>query len=356
MKNRIITAIFALLLTLGLNAQLADIGKFLAAGPQDAEKLMENYLSPYFNAFGASLTGGWYNTAKPHQLGGFDITATFNTAFVPDIHKSFDVSEIGLEGLVLADPTQNIAPTIAGDKNAGPLLNYNIPVANYPEAFRTPQGTGVSYVPSPMLQAGVGLIKDTELNGRFMPTFRAGDGEIGMYGFGFKHGLKQWLPFIKRVPVLHLSIQYGYTKMNANYGLTVLPEQIGLDDATVNPWDNQKLDFTAQSHTGNLLISANLPVVCFYGGVGFATTKSNLALMGDFPSIDLSGNYLVPTASDESTLTNPIDMEVKNSDGSTTKPRYNAGMRLKFAVITIHGDYTWANYSMFTFGLGISFR
>jgi hypothetical protein len=36
--------------------------------------------------------------------------------------------------------------------------------------------------------------------------------------------------------------------------------------------------------------------------------------------------------------------------------RLNAGMRIKLAVLTIHFDYTKANYSVFTAGLGISFR
>jgi hypothetical protein len=53
---------------------------------------------------------------------------------------------------------------------------------------------------------------------------------------------------------------------------------------------------------------------------------------------------------------NPIDIKVKNQDGGITKARYNLGMRLKLAIITIHFDYTHANYNVLTAGLGISFR
>ena len=60
--------------------------------------------------------------------------------------------------------------------------------------------------------------------------------------------------------------------------------------------------------------------------------------------------------SDETALEDPIDMTIKNNDGSVTKPRYNAGFRLKFAVVTINFDYTYANYSVASAGLGISFR
>jgi hypothetical protein len=45
------------------------------------------------------MTGGWYNTAKPHKLGGFDLTVTLNTASVPNGSKTFDVDELGLSNL-----------------------------------------------------------------------------------------------------------------------------------------------------------------------------------------------------------------------------------------------------------------
>ena len=50
----------------------------------------------------------------------------------------------------------------------------------------------------------------------------------------------------------------------------------------------------------------------------------------------------------------PINISIK--DGSTTKPRLNGGIKFKFAVITLNFDYTLANYSVFTAGLGLSIR
>ena len=347
-------------------SQVTNIGNFFAGGVDDAEELFEGYLSPYFNAFGASLTGGWYNTAKPHQLGGFDLTATINTAFVPSTDRSFDMNELTLQSLRLAAGADNITPTVAGDKKTGSQLVYVDPTGTTDgvNAFEMPKGTGVAYIPSPMLQLGLGLIKDTEIKGRYMPTFSSGDSKVDMWGIGFVHGLKQWIPFIKKVPVLHLSLQYGYTQMNSEIGLSVNPADIGAtwsaSSGTEPTWDNQKMEFVTESHTGNLLISANLPVVCFYGGIGFASTKTNLLLKGDYPAADMEQSAIegsiVVTDAVYSTLNNPIDIEFRNSDGSKTKPRYNVGVRFKFAIITLHFDYTYANYSMATAGLGISFR
>ena len=36
--------------------------------------------------------------------------------------------------------------------------------------------------------------------------------------------------------------------------------------------------------------------------------------------------------------------------------RANIGIRIKLAVITIHADYTKANYNVVSTGLGVSFR
>ena len=351
--------ITAFMLTISTaNAQLSDVGKFFAGGVDDAELLLEGYLSPYFNAFGTSLTAGWYNTAKTHKLGGFDVTATFNTVFIPSSDRSFDVSQIELSSLQVASADPK-SPTIAGNKNPGPDMNYGPPVPSNTRAFTMPKGTGYSYVPSPMIQAGVGLIKDTEINGRFMPTWKSDDTEIGMWGIGFKHGLKQYIPFVKRIPVLHLTVQYGYTKLDGKAGIFVTPDLINADDRNTQGvvWDDQEMVFTTKSHTANLLVSANLPIFCFYGGIGFATTKTNVKLNGHYPMIsdyDIDNNRAI--VDDNGILENPLDLEFKYTDGKVTKPRLSAGLRLKFAVVTIHVDYTYASYSMASAGLGISFR
>jgi hypothetical protein len=355
---RILLLISGITFTVNSYSQVDDMGKFVASGIEDGQKLLEGYISPFINAFGASLSGGWYNTAKPHQLGGFDITATFNTAIVPTSDQTFDINELGLQNLVLDDPSSNIAPTIAGEKTDGPVLNYGPPVNL--QAFSMPQGVNWRYVPTPMIQVGIGLIKDTEIMGRFTPTIKIGENNKGnVWGIGLKHGLKQWIPFIKKVPVLHLTVMGGYTRLNTSFGINVTPASIGLDALPVvdengsnvsDPdWDDQKMEAKTSSFTGNLLISANLPVVCFYGGVGFATAKTTLETKGNYPLLSTEQLAVVQTV-------DPISMEIKFKDGKKTKPRLNAGMRFKFAVITLHFDYTWADYSIATVGLGVSIR
>ena len=61
----------------------------------DAGKLIPAYLKPYASAFGADLSGGWYNTAKPHKLLGFDLTFSLCTSVVPSSDKTFNLSNLG---------------------------------------------------------------------------------------------------------------------------------------------------------------------------------------------------------------------------------------------------------------------
>jgi hypothetical protein len=80
--------------------------------------------------------------------------------------------------------------------------------------------------------------------------------------------------------------------------------------------------------TGNFptpsLVTPTLPAVPYaeYNNTGVKTGK-------DFPSIN-----------------------IENFSGL----RANIGLRIKLAIITIHADYTRAQYNVFSAGLGISFR
>ncbi len=344
---------FMALVIMPLHAQIKDVGKMMTGGTADAQVLFTEYLRPYANALGADLSGGWYNTAKPHALGGFDITFTLNMAFVPDEAKVFNPSALELSGM----STATSAPTAAGEKVEGAAITYDLP-ANQSFSYNTPKGTGVGFIPTPMIQAGVGLFKDTELIGRFMPSVDIGNSgsSIGLWGVGLKHGLNQWIPGLKHVPVFNMSLMGGYTSLSAVSSLSLTPGDISMTDATSADvdFDNQEMTIDATSFTMNLLVSANLPVVCFYGGIGFATSNLELGLAGNYPIATASASGIEIT--DASVLTDPLNIAIENTDGSTTNPRYNIGMRLKLGVITFHGDYTYANYSVVTAGVGVSIR
>lgn len=351
--------ILSICISLSTSSQIKTLGEFFAGGVDDAGKLFEAYMTPWANAIGTSLSGGWYNTAKPHKLGGFDITFTANMAFIPDEAKTFDLAELGLSANSHLPAGSTLAPTAAGETTPGPELTYFIE-GNEIASINTPQGTGVGLMLSPMAQIGIGLIKGTELNVRLLPKIDIDKyGSVNLWGIGVKHSIKQWIPAIKKLPVLQLSLQGGFTQFNSSFNIAVNPDDLGITrDFTTDAvsFANQSLDLTVKSFTLNALISANLPVICFYGGLGIVNTKTELGLAGYYPIPAIVAPSPEPQVNDNSVIQDPVNLEIENNDGKPTKPRINIGLRLKLGVITIHGDYTYAYYSNVTAGLGISVR
>lgn len=373
-----ITAIsFMLLFATNTFAQFGQVGQVLSTGQDDAEKIFKAYLSPYANGMGAALSTGWYNTAKSHKLGGFDVTVSFNLALIPSADQSYDANDLGL-----GDPANGItvgvngtsSPTAAGKKTSGQEVTYyqDVPIiGNVPFAqFNLPKGTGFAFTPMPMIQLGIGMVKETELDFRYSPDIKWGNGsKVGLWGVGLKHSLKQWIPAINKLPLFDLTLQGGYTKLTSTTGLNFQPEayvDMGIADENNGDiisdmpdyYSNQELLLDISNFTANILVSGDFKIICLYGGVGISTTKTNLKLNGNypFPKINSSNNSYQVVIDESTALSDPIDMTIKSSDGSALKPRFNAGFRLKFAVVTINFDYTYANYSVASAGLGISFR
>jgi len=375
MKNkksllRIITMSLMMLFSTTIFAQFSQIGSFMAGSVDDAEKLFGAYISPYANGIGAGLSGGWYNTAKPHSTLGFDLTITLNVAIIPTADKTFNPQKLGLgEGnsiLSRVNIDGNSSPTAAGEMKSGPQVTYytDLPVVGETQLaqFNLPKGSGFGFTLNPMIQAGIGIYKETEIMVRYSPELKLGDGgKVGLWGVGLKHSLKQWIPALKRLPIFEMSIQGGYTKLYSYSDINFKPSfyegQVNIDVwPVINPdlYSDQEMYLGIENITANLLVSANLPVICIYGGIGISSTTTTMQLNGFYPFPEIQGNQVV--VSDDTAIKNPIDISIKNSDGSATKPRYNAGFRLKMAVITIHFDYTYANYSIATAGLGVSLR
>ncbi|HKK60165.1 MAG TPA: DUF6588 family protein, partial [Salinivirga sp.] len=90
MKKNLFYLLFAMVVPLSSMAQ-SEVSRFLSSGASDMEKLTEAYLEPFGKGFGTAMNAGWYNTAKPHQLFGFDVTINATLAMVPTQDESFDL-------------------------------------------------------------------------------------------------------------------------------------------------------------------------------------------------------------------------------------------------------------------------
>lgn len=322
-KGLLVLMLLSLFLS-GAKAQ-KEVSDFLNAGIHDATILTDAYLRPYGEMLGKTLNGGWYNSADVHKVGGFDFTVGVNMVMAPGSAKKFDVTPLLSKmegGWALKDVNIHIAPTAAGDMGTRPVLTLG-----GEDVLDLPNGSSFDKFPMPVIQIGVGLPYHTELSARFIPAFDFSDaGKVQLFGFAVKHSIKKYIPVIKRVPFFNSSLMVGYTNFGSELGVAY------------NGGTNQKLNIDASGFTTRLLIGANFPIIALYTGVGYGTTSSDFALKGDYL---ISGNDVY----------NPLSVGYETSGFDA-----NAGFRLRFGIIALHGDYSIGDYSMVSVGIGLSFR
>lgn len=294
-----------------------DVVKMLSGNLNDAEKLATAYLEPFGKGFGTSLNNGWYNSAKPHKLFGFDLTFTAAISVPPSSQKTFDVSKLNLEYWTVQTGSNPNSPTVTGEKTNGTVLT------NGASTLTLPQGANLRFIPAPIIQVGIGLPFHTEVVGRFFPKVDInGVGNFSLWGIGVKNEFKEFIPGFKLVPI-DISILLGYTKFQSSFDIK----------------DDQTLEFEATGFTGKLLISKSIPVLTIYAGVGYNKSTTN---------VDLKGTYVIPNVGSR---TDPLSFDFSNSGINA-----NIGLRIKLAVIAFHFDYAVGKYAIYNAGVGINFR
>jgi len=347
------------------NAQLNNMGEFLRGGMEDSSLLLENYLRPYSNGFGAGLNTGWNNTARPYRTLGFDLRVNMSLAFVPKAGQTFDVARLEpqFRNLELFSPS-GITPTVAGsDDAAGARVGqmYINPQTEEQEelySFELPQGTGFPMVPAPMIQGTIGIPNDTDISLRLVPSISVSgeDGQVSLFGIGAKHGLNQWIPGGAVMPI-DISIQVGYTQFNFDVNTDVRPET-GNDirnDFDASEWDNQRIELKASGYTANLLVGRNLPIISLFAGVGMQSSTMDIVTKGSFPMTAPNDDFH-PTESPEpkaiTALVDPVNVSVEGSNSIHAL----AGFRLRLGFIAISGSYTISDYPVANVGVGFSMR
>ena len=297
----------------------------------DTEKLVEGYMSPIGNWFGSGLNAGWYNTGKPHQFPGFDVTAGFHVITPNSNSQYFNPSE-ELENLTIHDNGQ--LSTILGPNEETQILYSlpNSPINNEP-LFNMPGGLNWGdALLIPYLQGSVGLIKKTEILFRYAPTVNLKKLNTGFWGIGIKHDIKQWIPGFSILP-FDLSIVSAYSKLNSQYDFLSR---------------DQNLNFNVKAFNSNFVLSKKVAFFTPYLGIGYQYSKSSLALNGTYTILDWNGEQALEGA--EFTVTDPLDF----SFGGVNGLKANIGARIKLLLFTIHIDWTKANYDIFTIGFGLN--
>ena len=330
-----------LLLLLSFSAKSQELELLLLA-KDDASLLIKNYMSPVMNGMMNSLNNGWYHTAKTHKKLGFDITINANAAIVPNSSKTFQFNASDYQHLSLESGNSKIQ-TVMGTNNNG-IISVKIPEANNTKIaeFSMPDGIGkdlpLNAVPSPMIQASVGVPFSTDISIRYLPQINTDDIEGNLIGFGIKHNLMQYFGPLDKLP-LSIAIFGGYTSMNIAYNLA---NKNGLDGS------NQEATFKLNAITIQTIASLDFPFISIYGGIGYDKGTSTLKLNGTY---ELEYTIEGTNTTINESVTNPINM-----DFNTSGPRGTLGLRLNLGFFKIYGDYTIKEYNTVSAGVAFSFR
>lgn len=317
----------------------SNINELFVAGIDDAEKFSNSYFGPASEGAIYGLANGWYNSADSKPLGGFEISIMGNmTSFKSkEGKKTFVLNTAEYENLKFVDgSTSKLVSTALGDLEGirvyvegemGPIATR--------EEFELPTGLAsenINFIPSAFLQLSVGLVKGLEVKARFLPKIDTEDVALGLYGAGLQYDFSKLLPADKIWP-LALSAVVGYTHLNASYDFT---------DSNIVDGRDQQIEVDMNVLSVQAVASTKLPVINFYGAIGYVSGKS---------TTDVLGTYRVQSGPLQETYVDPFSLTKKANGVSGT-----LGAKLKLGFFRLHADYSLAEFNSLTVGVNFGFR
>ena len=329
---------FFLALSVFSISKAQDLNDLFISGLEDAERFANAYLAPVQEAGIYSMSNGWYNTADAKPLGGFEISIIGNiTGFKnKDDKKSFLLDPNDYENLNFVDSpgqAQEVSTALGGIEG----VTVFVEEGGIVETFELPAGLEAEdfdFIPSGYIQASVGLIKGLEVKARFLPKISfEDDAEIGLFGAGIQYEFTKLLPADKVLPVA-ISAVIGYTNLSGEYDFTDSFEVQG---------ENQSIEASIRTWNFSAVVSTRkIPVINFYGGLGYITGSSD---------IDLLGEYEVTAGPFQETYTDPF-MVSQDASGVVA----TLGTKIKLGFFRLNAEYNISEFSTFTAGMSFGFR
>ena len=322
-----------------LNSQ-NDIDVLLAAGVEDAERFANDYLAPGTNGLMHSMNANWFNSAKVKPLGGFEISIIANASLVKDENKQFSLNTADYNNVqfVQGPSVQSVASVLGeNDPTIFVEVEYDDPIfGSQTEQIELPQGIGdasANLLPTATLQGAVGLGSGIEIKARYLPEIDEEDVSLQMYGAGLQLEFTKWLPADKLWPVA-LSGVVAYNHIDGRYDFT---ESSGIEG------ENQRMENEVNTWLFQLIASTKLPVINFYGGLGYITGKSETDILGVYRVT----NGILTTED----IVDPFS--VSSEIGAV---RATLGTKLKLGFFRLNAEYNVSEFDTFSVGVNFGFR
>jgi hypothetical protein len=342
MKNLILSALCLFLSITSTNAQLFDgIENILLTSSEDARILAEGYTAPLGKTLTYALNSGWASSAKTHKKLGFGLAIGGAAPFVPDGDQVF--TPTGLTSLSVPSGSLSTIFGEGGDQELNFSFSESV-LGNEIEyqgklSFRGgfKDELPLETIPAPFVQASVGVVFDTDLLVRFIPTMEIQGSTFSLTGFGLKHNIMQYFGPLDKLP-LNVSVLAAISKASFEYDLS--------DSTFGGNSSNRKMTFEADTFTIQALASIDLPVVSAFAGLGYNSGDSQFDVSGDY-----SIPYTVSGINISRVLEDPISIASEASGVMGI-----VGARLNLLFLKIFANYTIQEYNTLTAGISFNFR
>ncbi|WP_369048289.1 DUF6588 family protein [Tenacibaculum sp. UWU-22] len=337
--KKLILFIICCISAISLQAQ-NDVDALLAAGVKDAQRFTNDYLKPGTNGLMHSINANWFNTAEVKPLGGFEVSIVANASIINNKKKQFLLNTNDYNNVKFVEGSDSQMVATALGKNDPDILveiTYDDPIfGKQTEQITLPSGIGSSsgnLLPTAFIQGGVGVSKGIELKARFVPKIKTDEVSIGMYGAGLQVEITKWLPVDKLLPISIAGL-VAYTHLDASYDLT---KSSGISG------ENQHLKNNTNTWLVQLIASTKLPVINFYGGIGYISGKSGS---------DLLGTYRVSNG----VLTSETIKDPFSVSSEVSAIRGTLGAKLKLGFFRLNAEYHMSDFDAFSLGLAFGFK
>jgi hypothetical protein len=317
-----------------------DIDVLLAAGVEDAERFANDYLAPGTNGLMHSMNANWFNSAKVKPLGGFEISVIASASLIKDEDKIFSLNTAEYNNIqfVQGPSVQSVASVLGeNDPTIFVEIEYDDPIFGaQTEQIELPQGIGdasANLLPTATLQGAIGLGSGIEIKGRYLPEIETDEVSLQMYGVGLQLEFTKWLPADKLWPV-SLSGVVSYNHINGRYDFT---ESSGIEG------ENQRMENEVNTWLFQLVASTKLPIINFYGGLGYISGKAETDVLGVYRVTDG-----ILTTED---IVDPFS--VSSEVGAV---RGTLGTKLKLGFFRLNAEYNLSEFDTFSVGINFGFR
>jgi len=150
---------------------------------------------------------------------------------------------------------------------------------------------------------------------------------------GLQYDFTKLLPADKILPVA-ISAVVGYTNLNGEYDFT---------DSGIIAGSDQRIDVNFNTWNFSAVVSTRkIPVINFYGGIGYITGKSQIDFLGTY---EANGPFFTTSVND------PIS--ISDNFGSVSA---NIGTKIKLGFFRINAEYNISEFSTATVGVNFGFR